>query len=59
VESGPVVRYGIELPGDVKVKKMYFTDWQKREIRAETGECCDFVELKKGIITDYGLVPDQ
>ena len=59
VGSGPVVRYGMELPGDVKVKKMYFTDWQKREIRAETGECCDYVELKKGMITDYGIVPDS
>jgi hypothetical protein len=38
---------------------MYLTDWQKREIEAEAGEKCDFVELDKNSITRYGVPPDE
>lgn len=57
IGNGPVARYAVEFPGDLKVKKMYLTDCQKREIKVETGEYCDYVELKKGMITDYGVLP--
>jgi len=60
VESKPVLEY--EGPAAAAagaatrtVKRMYLTDWQKREIADETGQpCqCDFVELVPGLIMKY------
>ncbi len=48
--NGRGVRYVVEFPGEPMVRKMYLTDWQKREIMAENGEGRDYVELKKGLL---------
>jgi len=45
--SMPITKYGV--PTDDKLKRMYFTEWQIREIRDETGVVCEFVELTKEI----------
>lgn len=55
----PVVLYGVRFPKNPKVKRMYLTSWQKREIMDETGEFCEFIELEKGVVTKYGIPPDQ
>jgi hypothetical protein len=52
-------KYGVGPPDNPKLKKMYLTDWQIREIKEEAGEYCDYVELDKGIITDYGLSAER
>jgi hypothetical protein len=59
IKNNPVVRYKVEVSANPKVKKLYLTDWQKREIRAESGECCDFIELDEGLITEYGVPIDE
>lgn len=41
----PTTKYGV--PTDEKLKRMYFTEWQIREIRDETGIVCEFIELIK------------
>ena len=53
IEGQPVMRYfGMQARNadlDPKTKRMYFTEWQRREIEDETGEKCDFVELKPDV----------
>ena len=60
VELGdePVVRYGVGQPSSPRVKRMYLTDWQQREIREEAGEVCDYVELDTGVHVLYGAPPE-
>lgn len=54
----PVVKYGVRPTPEGRVKKMYLTDWQVREIRTEAGVCCDYIELEKEIAhTLYGIPP--
>jgi hypothetical protein len=48
VEDPVVLKYGVPTHHDSK--RMYFTGWQIREMRDETGVVCDFVELHKDII---------
>lgn len=38
-------KYGI--PTHEESKRMYFTDWQIREMRDEAGVVCEFLELHK------------
>ena len=44
----PIHKYGV--PTSEKLKRMYFTDWQIREMRDETGVVCEYVELHKDVI---------
>lgn len=57
--GGSVVRYGVGPPDNSKVKKLFLTDWQKRELRDEAGEVCDFIELEQGVHVLYGVPPDK
>jgi hypothetical protein len=59
LSNNPTVRYGVRIPENPRVKRMYLTDWQKREIMDETGESCNFIELKGGIMPDYGVPPEE
>jgi hypothetical protein len=43
--SGSVHKYGV--PTDESLKRMYFTDWQIREMRYEAGVVCEFIELPR------------
>ena len=56
IGDGPVMKYGVFPPPSSFTKKMYLTDWQIREIRAETGECCDYIELELKMIPIYSVV---
>jgi hypothetical protein len=40
-----VLKYGV--PTHHESKRMYFTDWQIREMRDEAGVVCEFLELNK------------
>ena len=53
--SNPITKYGV--PTDEKLKRMYFTDWQIREIKYETGEVCEYVELTKVIVQGQRYMP--
>ncbi|MGA2068053.1 MAG: hypothetical protein ABSG86_23990 [Thermoguttaceae bacterium] len=55
----PPAAAGRTAAAQSEVKKMYLTEWQKREIAAETGEPCEFIELQKGAITRYGAPTPQ
>ena len=55
----PITLYGMIPPHSSITKKMYLTDWQIREIRAETGECCDYIELERKIVPLYGISPEE
>jgi len=49
--------YGV--PTDESSKRMYFTDWQIREMRDEAGVVCEFTELHKNDIKLlYGIPID-
>jgi hypothetical protein len=50
-----ILKYGIPFHGESK--RMYFTDWQIREMRDEAGVVCEFVELHKDIIHTLYAVP--
>jgi hypothetical protein len=62
ITTGPVMKYmgpvaaatGRTAKAQTEVKNMYLTGWQKREIAAETGEQCEFIELHKGSVHRYG-----
>jgi hypothetical protein len=47
--GAPVLRYKIysrdKSTTDAASKRMYFTEWQRKEILDETGHECDFIEL--------------
>jgi hypothetical protein len=43
--ANPIPKYGV--PTDPSLKRMYFTDWQIREIRDETGKECEYIEISK------------
>lgn len=45
--NGPIVSFVAQCYGPPKVKKMYLTEKQRRELMAESGEYRDYVELKK------------
>ena len=53
--GGPVLKYMAphmkEL--DPASKRMYLTEWQRREIKDETGEACEFLELDHATIARY------
>jgi len=55
--TSPTHKYGIRT--DETLKRMYFTDWQIREMRDETGVVCEFIELTKecGHYMRYGVPP--
>jgi hypothetical protein len=50
-------KYGV--PTNEELKRMYFTDWQIREMRDETGVSCEFIELHKKFISRYGVPPQN
>jgi len=57
-DTPPIVTlYGIRIPKNPKVKKMYLTDWQKREMMDEAGISCNFIELDDEVVPRfrYGL----
>lgn len=54
---GGSTRYGIFPPTNPSVKRMYLTDWQMRELKEESGQICEFLELEAGVNSLYG-VPD-
>jgi hypothetical protein len=45
----PVIKDNIRSSTKTCVTKMYLTDWQKKEIRAEAGICLEYIELEKEI----------
>jgi hypothetical protein len=48
IDGTPVLRYDGPVPHPSTIKRMYLTEWQKREIEHEMGSCpCDYVELTK------------
>lgn len=62
IDEGPVVKYQGPFPmaqAHGEVKRMYLADWQKREIAAETGEQCEFIELHEGTVVRYGAPTPQ
>jgi hypothetical protein len=66
IDSHPVVRYMGPVAAAAgaatrTVKRMYLTEWQKREIADETGQpCpCDFIELERGMNIRYGAPVSQ
>jgi hypothetical protein len=48
-------RYGILT--DEKLKRMYLTDWQIRELKEEIGDMCDYIELHKDIVSALYMPP--
>jgi hypothetical protein len=56
--SGSGFRYGVGVPQNPKVKRMYLTEWQMREVSHETGEACEYVELVPSQVVRYGVPPD-
>lgn len=57
--ADPAASCGVGPPVNPHLKRMYLTDCQVREIKEEAGAHCEYVELDKGIITDYGLSPER
>jgi len=57
IEDPALFRYGV--PTSEKLKRMYFTDWQIREMKDVTGVSCEFIELQKGVMTRYGVLPQN
>jgi hypothetical protein len=57
--AGVVAKYMPPLPAHTDGKRMYFTEWQRREIKDVTGEDCSFIELTSGMITRYGIPPEE
>ena len=53
--GGPVLKYmAPHLPRlDPAAKRMYLTDWQRREIKDEAGEDCEFLELSPSAVARY------
>lgn len=47
VNEGPILRYmGPQArQAEPKAKRMYLTEWQRKEIKDTTDEDCEFVEL--------------
>ncbi len=51
-----VVKYMVPCPAE-HGKTMFLTDWQQREIRDETGECCECIDLGQIPLMKYGVMP--
>jgi hypothetical protein len=51
VPGDPIVRYKVVPPGEeAALKRMYFSDWQIRELRDLTGVHLEFIELQPDTI---------
>lgn len=59
IEKGPVVRYMVRTPARVNSKRMYLTEWQRKEIADVAGESCEFIELVKGTIPKYRVPVEE
>ena len=51
IEDPMVLKYHVLPPEGTHAesKRMYFTEWQIREMKGEAGKACEFIELTKDV----------
>ena len=57
VDDPKIVRYGNHEAINPATKRMYFTGWQMKQIRDETGAACNFIEIPSAANFRYGVPP--